>query len=103
MVPSKVAISQNHALCESSAEEDDPESDSCIRAFFTLENPTFTAGGAEPFDFGWAPNKHTTWQIRGFSHPDYADLPTNFDLYRKDNQVAGGSYNSSFDAWLVPR
>jgi hypothetical protein len=56
-----------------------------------------------PFDFGGQRNKFALWEIRGFSHPDYSALPVNFDLYRKDNQVAGGSYNAAFDAWLVPR
>lgn len=35
--------------------------------------------------------------------PRLPTLPVNFDLYRKDNQVAGGSYQAAFDAWLVPR
>jgi hypothetical protein len=100
---SKVAVTQNHATCGSTTEENDPNSDMCFRAFFTLENPTFVAGGAKPFDFGWATNKHTTWRILGFLHADSPSLPKNFDLFRKDNQVAGGSYNASFDAWLVPR
>ncbi|WP_281328847.1 hypothetical protein [Polyangium sp. 6x1] len=42
-------------------------------------------------------------EIRGFSSPDHAALPVDFDLYRADNQVPGGSYYEPFDAWLVPR
>ncbi len=56
-----------------------------------------------PFDFGNHVNKYSVWEVRGFSHPDYPTLPANFDLYRRDNQVAGGSYYAVFDAWLVPR
>lgn len=56
-----------------------------------------------PFEFGAQRNRFAVWEIRGFSHSDYPALPTNFDLYRSDNRVAGGSYHAGFDAWLVPR
>ncbi|MDI1446367.1 hypothetical protein QHF85_20070 [Polyangium sp. 6x1] len=54
-----------------------------------------TGYGAIPLDAGV--------EIRGFSSPDHAALPVDFDLYRADNQVPGGSYYEPFDAWLVPR
>lgn len=59
--------------------------------------------GILPFDFGQTFNFHSLWEIRGFSSPDYPDLPADFDLYRSDNEVEGGSCFAPFDAWLVPR
>ena len=59
--------------------------------------------GMTLFEFGQTFNKHSVWEIRGFSSPDFPALPQNFDLYRPDNTVAGGSYYAPFDAWLVPR
>jgi hypothetical protein len=43
------------------------------------------------------------WEVRDFAHPDYPELPADFDLHRADNEVTGGSYHAEFDAWLVPR
>jgi hypothetical protein len=95
------AITQDHDECDG-GNENDPNDATCIRTWIRFENPRFVAG-TMPFDFGGQRNKFALWEIRGFSHPDYSALPVNFDLYRKDNQVAGGSYNAAFDAWLVPR
>ncbi len=53
--------------------------------------------------FGASTNKHSLWEVRGFTSADYPNLPKSFDLYRRDNTVAGGSYFAPFDAWLVPR
>jgi hypothetical protein len=57
----------------------------------------------KPFLFGWHQNRHSVWEVRGFSHPDYPNVPADFDLYRRDNEVTGGRYDAEFDAWLVPR
>jgi hypothetical protein len=95
------AITQVQDAC-SGGNEDDPEDGTCIRNWLHFENPKFPAG-VKPFFFGWHMNKHTLWEVRGFVHADYPDLPANFDLYRRDNQVSGGSHNAEFDAWLVPR
>ena len=98
-----VAFTQLHDTC-SGGDETDPEDGDCTRIWLRIENPVFPAG-VSPFDFGWTPNLHAVWEVRGFSHPDaeYADLPADFDLYRRDNEVAGGSYDARFDAWVVPR
>ena len=53
---------------------------------------------ARGVDYDWLA-KGWNWVI----HPDYPNLPESFDLYRRDNQVSGGSLNTDFDAWLVPR
>lgn len=95
------AIAQDHDECDD-GNENDPNDASCIRTWLRFENPTFPAG-TRPFEFGQQRNKFAVWEIRGFHHPDYASLPVNFNLYRKDNQVAGGSYSAAFDAWLVPQ
>lgn len=95
------AFTQVHDTCVG-GNENDPADGNCIRAWLRLENPTIPAG-IVPFDFGNHVNKHSLWEVRRFSHPDYPTLPANFDLYRRDNQVPGGSYNVAFDAWLVPR
>jgi hypothetical protein len=95
------AFTQVHDTCVG-GNENDPADGTCIRAWLRLENPTIPAG-VVPFDFGDHVNKFSIWEVRGFSHPDYPALPANFDLYRRDNQVAGGSYHAAFDAWLVPR
>jgi hypothetical protein len=95
------AFTQVHDACVG-GNENDPEDGTCIRAWLRLENPSIPAGTV-PFDFGDHVNKYSVWEVRGFSHPDYPGLPANFDLYRRDNQVAGGSYYPEFDAWLVPR
>jgi hypothetical protein len=95
------AITQDHDECDG-GNEDDPDDATCIRTWIRLQNLTFSHGTI-PFDFGAQQNKFATWEVRGFSHPDYPALPANFDLYRKDNKVAGGSYHAGFDAWLVPR
>ena len=95
------AFTQVHDTCVG-GNENDPADGNCIRAWLRLENPTIPAGTV-PFDFGNHVNKYSLWEVRGFSHPDYPTLPANFDLYRRDNQVSGGSYYPAFDAWLVPR
>jgi hypothetical protein len=95
------AITQDHDECDG-GDESDPDDGTCIRTWLRFENPHFVAGTV-PFEFGAQRNKFAVWEIRGFSHPDYPALPTSFDLYRKDNHVAGGSYHAGFDAWLVPR
>jgi len=98
-----VAFSQIHDPCEGGDETDPGDSD-CTRIWLRIENPTFPSG-VKPFDFGWTANRESVWEIRGFSHPDaeYRDLPPDFDLYRRDNEVPGGSHHAQFDAWLVPR
>jgi hypothetical protein len=95
------AITQDHDECED-GDENDPDDGDCIRTWVRFENLRFPPG-VKPFDFGGQRNKFAVWEVRGFVHPDYPALPVNFDLYRKDNQVAGGSYNADFDAWLVPQ
>jgi hypothetical protein len=95
------AITQVQDPC-SGGNENDPEDGTCIKNWLRFETPKFPKG-IKPFLFGWHQNKNTVWEIRGFQHVDYPNLPANFDLYRRDNQVAGGSHNADFDAWLVPR
>jgi hypothetical protein len=95
------AVTQFAATCMG-GDENDPEDPTCARVMLLLENVTFP-GGIVPFDFGDPPNFHTVWEIRGFAHPDYTELPADFDLYRIDNEVAGGSAHTEFNAWLVPR
>ncbi|MFC4307883.1 hypothetical protein ACFPN2_02210 [Steroidobacter flavus] len=95
------AFTQVHDTCVG-GNENDPADGNCIRAWLRLENPIIPAGTV-PFDFGNHVNKYSLWEVRGFSHPDYPALPANFDLYRRDNTVAGGYYYAAFDAWLVPR
>jgi hypothetical protein len=95
------AITQVQDQC-SGGNENDPADGTCIKNWLRFESPKIPAG-IKPFLFGWHQNKNTVWEIRGFQHSDYPNLPANFDLYRKDNQVSGGSYNADFDAWLVPR
>jgi hypothetical protein len=98
-----LAFTQLHDRCDG-GDEDDPMDSDCARVWLRIENPTF-ASGVRPFDFGWSANRHSIWEVRGFSHPDaeYADLPADFDLHRSDNEVAGGHLDPRFDAWLVPR
>jgi len=98
-----VAFSQAHEPC-ASGDESDPEDPDCTRIWLRIESPRF-APGVQPFDFAWTANRSSLWEVRGFSHPDaeYRDLPADFDLYRRDNQVAGGALHPGFDAWLVPR
>jgi hypothetical protein len=95
------AITQDHDECDG-GNENDPDDTTCIRTWIRLQNLQFPHGTL-PFDFGAQRNKFAIWEVRGFSHPDYSGLPANFDLFRKDNKVAGGSYHAGFDAWLVPR
>lgn len=95
-----LAISQLHDPCDG-GDENDPNDTTCLRVRLRFEDPVFPAG-VVPFDFGQTFNRYSIWEIRGFSSPDYPDLPADFDLYRPDNQVAGGSYYPDFDAWLVP-
>jgi hypothetical protein len=95
------AITQVQDPC-SGGDEDDPEDGTCIRNWLHFDNPQIPAG-VKPFFFGWHENRHSSWEFRNFSHPDYPDLPENFDLYRRDNEVSGGTYHEEFDAWLVPR
>jgi len=98
-----VAFSQIHDACEG-GDESDPLDPDCTRIWLRIENPTFPSG-VKPFEFGWTANRESIWEVRGFSHPDpeYQDLPADFDLYRRDNQAAGGALHQGFDAWLVPR
>jgi hypothetical protein len=98
-----IAVRQDHAPCEG-GDENDPDDHECIRNWVRFENPHFP-DGVLPFEFGWQANFHVHWDVRGFdsADPDYASLPDDFDLYRRDNMVAGGSYYAPFDAWLVPR
>jgi hypothetical protein len=95
------AITQDHSEC-TSGNGDDPLDGQCIRNIVRFIAPKIPKG-VVPFEFGWSSNKFSSWEVRNFSHPDYPSLPANFDLYRKDNPVAGGSYFADFDAWLVPR
>ena len=95
------AITQVQDRC-SGGDESDPEDGTCIRNWLHFENPVVPQG-VKPFLFGWHQNRHSIWEVRKFSHPDYPNLPANFDLYRRDNQVSGGSHHADFDAWLVPR
>jgi hypothetical protein len=81
---------------------DDPEDEACPRAWLRLVDPEF-AVGTVPFAFGIPANHHTVWEIRGFAHPDYPELPNDFDLYRADADVEGGYAAPELDAWLVPR
>lgn len=85
-----------------SGDPTDPDDSDCLRVWLRFENPEFAAG-MTPFLFGDSINLHALWEVRGFSSPDYPDLPTDFDLYNRDNEVDGGSYHADFDAWLVPR
>jgi hypothetical protein len=98
-----VAIRQEHTPC-SGGDENDPEDGECVRNWARFEDVSFPEG-VLPFDFGWHENRYTKWEVRGFqsADPSYAALPADFDLYREDNQVAGGSYFAAFDAWLVPQ
>ena len=98
---SNPAITQVQDRC-SGGDENDPKDGTCIRNWLRFENPKFP-DGIKPFLFAWHQNKHSQWEVRGFHHTDYPNLPENFDLYRRDNEVAGGSYYADFDAWLVPR
>jgi len=99
----EVALSQTHDVCDG-GDEADPQDPVCTRIWLRIEAPTF-APGVQPFDFGATANRATVWEVRGFSHPDaeYRDLPSDFDLYRSDNEVAGGALHERFGAWLVPR
>jgi hypothetical protein len=81
---------------------DDPADETCPRAWLRLVAPEFPAGTV-PFAFGTPANHHTVWEIRGFEHPDYPDVPADFDLYRADAAIEGGVAAPEFDAWLVPR
>jgi hypothetical protein len=98
----EIAVSQDEGACES-GNEFDPDDHDCIRNYGLFENVHFAAG-TKPFHFGFQGNFHTMWMVRGYSSDDpaYADLPESFDLYRADNEVAGGYYYEPFDAWLVP-
>jgi hypothetical protein len=98
-----IAFTQIHDACEG-GNENDPEDPNCARIWLRIEHPTFPSG-VKPFEFGWTANHASVWEVRGFSHPDpeYQDLPADFDLYRRDNEVAGGALHEGFDAWLVPR
>jgi hypothetical protein len=95
-----VAVTQLHESCQD-GDENDPADPNCLRVWLRFINPVIPAG-VLPFDFGQTFNRYSIWEIRGFSSPDYPDLPENFDLYRADNEVEGGSYYAPFDAWLVP-
>ncbi|AGC45998.1 hypothetical protein MYSTI_04706 [Myxococcus stipitatus DSM 14675] len=95
------AITQVQDAC-SGGNENDPNDGTCIRNWLHFDNPQVPKG-VKPFLFANHQNKFSSWEVRDFQHADYPTLPKNFDLYRKDNQVAGGAYNADFDAWLVPR
>ncbi|MBC8070189.1 MAG: G8 domain-containing protein, partial [Deltaproteobacteria bacterium] len=94
------AVTQFEDAC--GGNPDDPLDPECSRVLLRFENVSFPAGTI-PFWMGNAVNNHTVWEIRGFTHPDYPDLPADFDLYRRDYQVEGGQSMPEFDAWLVPR
>jgi hypothetical protein len=94
------AITQVQAPC-SGGDEDDPVDSVCIRNWLRFDNPQVPQG-VQPFLFANHQNKHSVWEVRNFRHPDYPDLPLHFNLYRRDNQVAGGYLHAVFDAWLVP-
>lgn len=96
-----IGVSQIHEAC-TMGDETNPDDTDCIRVWLRFENPVFPHG-VVPFDFGMTFNQHSVWEVRGFSSPDYTDLPADFDLYRADNHIDGGSYYAAFDAWLVPR
>ncbi|MCY1065140.1 hypothetical protein OV090_10230 [Nannocystis sp. RBIL2] len=96
-----VAVTQLHESC-AEGDEDDPADTKCLRVWLRFIDPVIPAG-VLPFDFGQTFNRHSIWEVRGFSSPDYPDLPPDFDLHRADNEVEGGSYYAPFDAWLVPR
>jgi hypothetical protein len=96
-----VGVTQLETPC-TAGDEDDPNDPDCLRAWIRFESPSFPAGML-PFRFGHPINRHTLWEVRGFSSPDHPSLPADFDLHRADNHVAGGSYYEPFDAWLVPR
>jgi hypothetical protein len=96
-----IGVSQVHEACDQ-GDPDDPADPDCVRVWLRFENPKFPAG-VTPFDFGQTFNKHSVWEVRGFQSVDYPDLPADFDLYRADNEVPGGSYHADFDAWLVPK
>jgi hypothetical protein len=93
-----VGVTQSDAECAADA----PDSVDCPRTWLRMVNPIF-ADGMQPFRFGDPGNLHTIWEIRGFEQPGYPDLPADFDLHRRDNEIEGGFYHSEFDAWLVPR
>jgi hypothetical protein len=94
-------VTQIHDPC-TAGNESDPTDPDCLRVWLRFDRAVFPAG-MKPFEFGHSLNKHSVWEVRGFSSPDYPSLPADFDLYRPDNAVAGGAYFSPFDAWLVPR
>ncbi|NUP13187.1 MAG: hypothetical protein HOW73_44680, partial [Polyangiaceae bacterium] len=96
-----IGVTQIHDPCVN-GDENDPADPDCLRVWLRFDNPHFPAG-MKPFEFGQTFNKYSVWEVRGFSSPDYPSLPANFDLFRPDNTVAGGSYYAPFDAWLVPR
>ncbi|WP_437329818.1 G8 domain-containing protein [Sorangium sp. So ce381] len=96
-----VAVTQLHEACDG-GDEEDPADPDCLRVWLRFVDPVFPAG-VLPFDFGQTFNRYSTWEVRGFSSPDFPDLPADFDLYRADNEVEGGAYFAPFDAWLVPR
>ena len=64
---------------------------------------TSATAGVVPFRFGAGGNHHSVWQIRGFEHPDYPELPAYFDLVPPDQPQTEGYAASQFEAWLVPR
>lgn len=96
-----VGVTQTDEACPAGTGEsaDDPD---CPRTWIRLVDPVF-AEGMQPFLFADTPNRHTVWEIRGFSDPAYPDLPVDFDLHRRDAEIDGGYLHSGFDAWLVPR
>lgn len=96
-----VGVTQIDGTCDG-GDENDPNDETCLRAWLRFESPRFPAG-VVPFRFGHPVNRQSVWEVRDFSSPDYPSLPADFDLYRADNRVAGGSYHAGFDAWLVPR
>jgi hypothetical protein len=92
----------NAAVACVDGDPEDPADEACPRAWVRLVDPEFAAGTV-PFAFGTPANRHTVWEIRGFVHPDYPELPIDFDLYRADAGVPGGMAVPELDAWLVPR
>ena len=96
-----IGVTQIEEQCNT-GDPTDPDDPDCLRVWLRFDDPVFPAGMV-PFVFGESINVHALWEVRGFSSPDYADLPANFDLYHRDNEVAGGAYHEDFDAWLVPQ
>ena len=95
------AITQVQDTC-SGGDENDPEDGTCIRNWLHFDNPVVPKG-VKPFLFGWHQNRHSVWEVRGFSIPTTRTCPRTSIFTEGTTEVAGGSLNTDFDAWLVPR